>query len=343
MQSTKTRLALALLLGTLYALLLWVFPVDIALESSKFGYTPDPVGAAKFLETLEAPFFSQAAPDAMAAEPKERFLFRAMDKAHRERYGEPFAPKKQGIGDCTSWAGMHAVYCAECIAWELGQRDEVPTMPASESFYGGARVEARGKPGDGANPVGGWGDGATGYSIAKWLKEYGVIYRRQYDNGIDLTVYSADRAKRWGAYGNGGEGDKGRLDREAKLKPCHYVANVKTWPELIAAINSGYPVTIASGQGFNRTRDAQGFCRPSGTWRHMMVLIATRFDRPGALVLNSWGDYCSGPKYPDDMPPGSFWADQDVIERILAQGDSWAISGTAFTYRNLDHNWLEIE
>ena len=349
------RLGLAGVLITLYALALWNAPEKNRGgwgSASDFGYTPDPAGAAEFLQSLDVRFFSDAAPDAMAkAEEVDTFLYRAMDAAHRERYGKPFAPERQGIGDCVSWGAAHAVYCAEAIEWELGNRSEPPIFPSTESIYGGSRVEARGKPGDGARPVGGWSDGATGYGAAKWLRDWGVVYRQQYD-GFDLRDYSADRAKQWGAYGAGGKGDGGRLDKIATETPCRHVVAVKTWAELVAAITSGFPVTIASSQGFTKTRDADGFCRASGTWMHQMCIAGIRFKknggggvpRDGALIVNSWGDYCRGGKWPDDQPDGTFWAERRTVERILSQGDCWAIAEVEFKWRDIRHDkWLGIE
>ena len=320
-----------------------------------FGYEPDPQGAKAFAESLPALSFAAAAPDAMQkAEHVDTFLHRAMDKAHRARYGKPFSPERQGIGDCVSWGAANAVFCAEAVEWELGNRDEPPIVPSTEVLYGGSRVEARGKPGDGSKPVGGWSDGSTGYAAAKWLRDWGVVYREQYrlkkKGGVgvevlDLRDYSSDRAKLFGAYGAGGKGDEGRVDAIAKQTPCSHVVNVKTWDEVAAAITSGFPVTIASSQGFNKTRDSDGFCRPQGTWRHQMCLVSIRFgDRPGALCVNSWGDYCDGGKFPDDQPDGSFWIDKATVERIIQQGDSWAIGETAFRWRDIRHdNWLGTE
>ena len=48
--------------------------------------------------------------------------------------------------------------------------------------------------------------------------------------------------------------------------------------------------------------------------------------RPGGLLLNSWGpDWISGPKRLG-QPEGSFWVDADIIDRMLAQEDSFAPS-----------------
>ena len=322
-------------------------------EAQYFGYTPNPAGVQAFLDELgEDRYFAQAAPEAMEkAKEVDTFLYRSMDRAHRARYGKPFVVGKQGIGDCVSWGAMHAVYCSESLTWDLGKSPEPPLMPATESIYGGSRVEARNKP-EGA---GGWSDGSYGGAAARWLRDWGVIYRQPYDNGIDLTNYSAQRAKQWGNYGNGGQGDNGRLDAVAKKTPARYVVAIKTWDECVAALTAGFPVTIASKVGLAIRTDESGILSPSGTWHHMMVLVGIRFKQnapPGVkavdacLVLNSWGtrwiSYAG--KYPADQPDGSFWATKDVIQRILSQNDSYAIGDvqTGFKWRDIHHgNWLD--
>lgn len=322
-----------------------------------FGWQPDPEGVREFLAELgEKRFFSQAAPEAMAkAERIDTFLYRAMAKAHQARYGRPWVCEKQGIGDCVAWGAMHAVWCSESISWDLGQMPEPPLIPSTEAIYGGSRVEARGRNGDGLSPVGGWSDGSYGGAAAKWLRDWGVVYRQPFEDlGHDLTTYSADRAKQWGAYGNGGQNDRGRLDTLAKKHPARHVVAVRTWDELVAAITAGFPVTIASNQGFASRTDESGVLAAQGTWMHQMCIVGIRFaDKapPGvravdaALVLNSWGtkwiSYAG--RYPADQPDGSFWATRPVVERILGQNDSYAIGDikTGFKWRDIHHgNWL---
>lgn len=354
-ESTSFGLVVAVILIAAAAML-WI---DRQVPSGAVmgGWTPNPEGVRDFLDELDAPFFAEAAPGAMRrSEHRDTFLYRAMDRAHRARYGTPWVCGKQGIGDCVSWGAMHAVYCSEAITWDIGQLPEPPLIPSSEAIYGGSRVEARGKPGDGERPVGGWSDGSYGGAAARWLRDWGVVYRLPYSElGYDLTEYSADRAKRWGAYGNGGEGDAGRLDKLAKRHPARHVVAVRTWDELAAAITAGFPVTIASSQGFANRTDESGVLRASGTWMHQMCIVGIRFADQApegvravdaALVLNSWGtkwiSYAG--RYPDDMPAGTFWAERPVVERILRQGDSYAIGDikTGFVWRDIHHgNWLE--
>jgi hypothetical protein len=333
----------------------WIYsrPGPRPVGDAGFGWSPNPEGVAEFLAELgDQRFFAQAAPECMEkAERIDTFLYRAMDRAHRARYGTPFVAWRQGIGDCVAFGAAGAVYCSESLSWDLGQMAEPPMLPAAESIYGGSRVEARGR----AEGSGGWSDGSYGGAAAKWLKDWGVVYRQPFpDLGYDLTTYSADRAKAWGNWGNGGQGDRGRLDTIAKKHPARHVVAVRTWDELAAAIASGMPVTIASNQGFASRTDESGVAAAQGQWLHQMFVCGIRFAEnapPGvrrvdaALIYNSWGtkwiSYAG--KYPADQPDGSFWAERPVIERMLRQNDSYAIGDvqTGFKWRDIHHgNWL---
>jgi hypothetical protein len=336
-RSDLTTYAAAVLLAIAVAMALWPSGYE------RFGYRPDPEGAKEFASRLPTPTFAQAAPDAMAkARHVDTFLWRAMDAAHRARYGEPFKPSHQRIGSCVAHGAAHAIFCSESVAWSQGERDEPPLLVHQGAIYGGSRVEARGRDGSGRSPVGGYSDGSTGYHAAKWLRDWGVIYKQPYSSR-DCTVSDGAIEKEMGAFGCGGEGDGGRLDAEAKKVPCLYVTQVRTWDELVAAVTSGHPVTIASSQGFAKRLDAQSFDSPSGVWMHQMMICGVRFDREGAAIMNSWGNYLTytAPRWPSDLPDGTFWADRRVVERILSQGDSWAISEVKFKHRDINHNnWL---
>lgn len=341
----KRILIIALAAGAVFA---WWLHARPQRPAESYGYVPDPAGARRFAATLPSPTFAQAAPDAMAkAQERDTFLWRAMDAAHRARYGSPFKCSNQlSVGSCVAHGAAHAVYCSQAIAWSVHERDEPPFLTHQGAIYGGSRVEARSMPGDGARPYAGYGDGSTGYHAAKWLREWGVIDKRQYPS-VDCTISNVDIEREWGAFGCGGKGDGGRLDAEAKKVPCLYVTSVKSWDELVAAITSGHPVTVASSQGFTRSLDAQSFASPAGVWQHQMAIVGLRFgDRPGAAIINSWGNYITytAPRFPHDLPDGVFWADKRVVISMLAQGDSWAISEVAFKWRDINHtDWLGEE
>ena len=93
------------------------------------------------------------------------------------------------------------------------------------------------------------------------------------------------------------------------------------------------------------TRDADGFLRPRGTWMHCMCIAGYQGGkRPGFLLVNSWGNrWLSGPPGRfADIPEGSFWADFNVVDRMLKQGDSYAVAGVeGFRRRKIDpSDWI---
>ena len=337
--------AVCLLLGVAFLLALdwWIRP-GVRQAGENFGYVPNPEGVREFLAELDQPLFRDAGAETIAkAKGVDTFLYRSMYRAHAARYGKAFLVGRQGIGDCVSWGWAHGVYCSQAVDWETGRLSEPPLLPATESIYGGSRVEARNKPEGG----GGWSDGSYGGAAAHWLRDWGVVYREQVE-AHDLRVYSADRAKQWGAYGNGGQGDKGKLDGIAKKHAAKHVALVRTFDEAAAALEAGFAIPVCSMQGFASTRDQQGYAAASGSWAHAMCFIAVRYAKNGSpsdalLCLNSWGpSWISGGKWPDDQPEGSFWVRRDVAERMLAGQDSFAVGSIdGFGWRDLHNgNWL---
>ena len=326
----------ALILVVAFAAVSYLAPA----QPGPTGYTPDPEATKAFLDTLDEPTIRDAAPELfeqrrVAPDPEGVMLYRPFRKAFSAKYGREWACEKQGIGDCVSWGWGHGVGFATAVEYILGNIDEWD-MPSTEAIYGGSRCEARGK------TFAGYSDGSYGGAAAKFVHQWGILFRREYPFA-NLTTYDASRAKEWGAYGCGGKGDNGVADTEAKKFPVVRVAQVKTYAEAKASINAGYPVPVCSMQGFASTRDADGFARPQGTWAHCMVFIATRSDREGLLVLNSWGEkWISGGLFPPDQPAGSFWCDSQTCDRMLSGGDSFAVSAVdGFKAREIDNSsWL---
>lgn len=305
-----------------------------------FGYTPAPERSRAFIASLPKPYLFQSGPDLKADNETPVFLYRSLYKAHRAKYGDEWQVGTQGIGDCVSWGWKHAVEVHSAVLWETGESSDWQQI-ASESIYGGSRVEAAGV------TFGGYSDGSYGAAAAKWVRDWGVVYRQEYPSlGIDLRQYSARRAKDWGAWGNGGKDDKGAFDQVAKLSPVRSVVLIRNFQEAAAAISAGYPVAVCSGQGFSSQRDKDGFCRAQGSWGHCMVFIGVRYSpRPGLLCLNSWGpNWVSGPKFPDDQPDGSFWVESRVVDSMLRGQDSYSVSGfDGFPFRDLRNgDWVSI-
>lgn len=255
------------------------------------------------------------------------FLWRHVRKAAGR--ASPWYPNvnQQSVGCCVGCGWKHAADVVQATAIAAGGAFE--WVPASaEVIYGGSRVDVGGGRISGDGSVGAW---AKDYVASKG----GLAAMRKYD-GADLTTFSPARAREFGRRGIPPE--IAAAAREHPVKGC---ALVKSWPDAKRAIRQGYPVAVCSDQGFVMERDASGRCRPQGVWMHCMALIAVRSGpNEGGFLLNSWGDGAhTGPAWPDDMPVAGFWADAIVLDRMLKQGDSFALADVAgFPARKLD--WL---
>jgi hypothetical protein len=243
-------------------------------------------------------------------------------KAWSDALGKfPDYPAQQ-IGDCVSFGHGHGNDLLQCI--EIGLGEAVEYRETDTEFIYSASREIAG--------ILGTGDGSYGAAAVKAMTTIGMVSREML--GTD-GAYSGDRAKMWGKTGP---------PHDAELNAASYkvgsAALVSTWDDLVAALSNGYPVTICTDQGFTLERDPAGFCTASGTWGHCMLLAGVRFDRPGACIIQSWGpDMPTGPTVLG-QPSFSFWVERNVIEQILAEGDSWALSkAPAFTKRDLPPAW----
>jgi len=316
-----------------------------------YGYVPNPEGTREFLAELAEPKFAEAGRECMDnAKRIDTFLYRYADEAHRAVYGTPFAAWNQGsAGTCVSFGWGVGSYIGQCVDWKQGELPKPPLLVATEPIYGGSRTFGRMPPVTNA----GFSDGSYGGAAARWVagrcrdKDVGGILFREKVGTFDLSAYSIPLSRQWGAYGPPRE-----VAVAAAKKRAIAVAQVTTWDELAAAITSGYCVPICSNVGFEATstRDKFGALPRGGNWSHCMCCISIRFAAnhtdgtpDGVLILNSWGtSWVRGPRWPADMPEGSFWASRADIEAILRQGDSFAIGGVEFRFRDLNHaEWLQ--
>lgn len=270
----------------------------------------------------------------------EVFLYRYVNAVAPTHF-----PLNQGpYGSCVAFG--HAAGCDTLLAEDkLNFRATKWLASSPDSIYGGSRNEAYGRMSR-SNA-----QGSNGYGATRWLTvRGGVLYRQPYQvtwssgvrETIDLTSYSIPRTADWGYYGNGGERDgiNGPLDRMAQKTPVKGASLVRTLEELDVALKNGRPVTVCSSQGFTKTRDRDGFCSAQGSWSHCMCILGKRNEgRKGYLILNSWGNYVSGPKY-KDQPDGSFYAEPAVVARMLRANDSYALSCQTGFPRVWLPNWI---
>lgn len=291
-----------------------------------YGYLPNPAATAAFVATLPHATLSAAAPHLVrGAEDRDAFVWRALAQC----LGEPriHARNQGSVGSCVGHGSATAVdLTMACEIVLERQPEEWRARVAADALYGESRQVT--------DNLGNW-DGSYGAAAAQAIRDCGTLHMLAYDDAqVDLRSYSANRCRQWAAHGL----SAGLLQLAAAHK-MHATTLVATAEEARAALQNGYGISVCSGQGFASTRDADGFAPAQGTWSHCMALVGYRAGRRrGFLVVNSWGDdWISGPVYPDDMPHGSFWAEWEVIDRMLRGRDSFAYASyDGFPARALD-------
>jgi hypothetical protein len=292
-----------------------------------FGWVDDPVARAASFARAAPLVFADTPAGKMVMGDDDVYLWRAVRKAAGKAELADWYPNvnQRDVGCCVGCGWKHAVDV--CAASQVVNGKAETWKPVSvEVIYGGSRVE-----------VGGGrisGDGSIGAWAAEWVNKRGGVLPMAKYPAADLSEFSPARARQFGK-----SGVPDALEPEAREHPVKGVALVTSWADVSRSIRQGYPVAVCSMQGFTMHRDAQGFAQPQGQWAHCMCFVGVRNgDRPGAFCLNSWGDSAhTGPKFPADMPVAGFWVDAQTVERMVAQGDSYAISDLqGFPARKLD-------
>ena len=293
------------------------------------GGFPDHPNQPVVASMMGPPFAVQAAAlmQTAYAAPTQVLLY----KAWVDVIGSYISYPRQLIGDCVSFGHSHGYDLLQCVEIALsdpGIKDRPAKVAqadiecATEYVYAASRRAA--------GMLGSWSDGSFGSAAVKAMTTGGVAPRSA------IGPYDGQRAKKWGH-----DGPPAELDRLAANYRLGGSALVRTWDELFAALVNGYPVTVCSNQGFTLQRDNEGFCAPRGSWGHCMLICGIKNgNRPGALIAQSWGDSMpSGPVALDQMTY-SFWADKNVVESMLAAGDSWALSAAPyFVPRPIPAHW----
>ena len=229
----------------------------------------------------------------------------------------------QQIGDCVSFGHGHGNDLLQCIESRLGE--PIDYRETDTEFIYAASREVAG--------ILGTGDGSYGAAAVKAMTTIGLVSREML--GTD-GAYSGDRAKEWGQtgppqmsssrpapyklgfrrpgldLGRAGGGDHQRISRddlhETRDSPSRATQTASARPAVHGAIACSSPASASIARGPASSRVGGRTC-PAG---------------PTAL----------------GQPDFSFWAEQDVIEQILGEGDSWALSkAAAFMKRELPPAW----
>lgn len=274
------------------------------------GWIHDEVEVEKVLATLENPYFSKAA-DVLttSGKGKSAFLYKNF-----KNLGIVFPqPIQNSVGDCVSHATSTAVDTLLVTEIAIGERESWVARTASEYIYNISRVVI------GGNRF--RSDGSINAWAAKGISDYGTLIRIKY-NSVDLIKYSDTRAREWGSTKLPQE-----LMEEAKKHNIQTFSAVKNFSEACDSLYNGYPIIVASSQGFSDNRDNDGFCRPSGTWQHSMAVTGYKDDnRPGVVINNSWPGFLPG-ENKWGLPPSSFFCDAEIFNRMCQFNDTFSFSG----------------
>jgi hypothetical protein len=249
------------------------------------------------------PALAKAAPHLMtAAAPQQVLLY----KVWQEMFLDPNYIA-QAIGDCTGFGNSHCHDLDMVLAAYLGDIDQSTIHETCTEFtYATGREIAS---------ILGAPDGGYGSAVAKAMTTIGVVPR-----GI-VGPYSGQRAKDWGRTGV-------PADIRAQAVKVGSCAAITTIAEAEASLNNGHPFAICTKQGFSLKRDEHGFCPPLHQWGHCMFVSARRTDIPGFLIHQSWGRNMPAGPTALGQPDWTFWCNDVVMGWILAEGDSWAFSGS---------------
>jgi hypothetical protein len=281
-------------------------------------------------------FSTTPAGKAIQAGDTDVYLWQIVRKVNNK--APPWYPNiNQGsVGCCVGAGTKHACDVVQATAIASGQQFEWKPICA-EVIYSVSRIQV------GNSQI--RGDGSTGRWAMQALRDVGAFVPMEKIGSYDLTSFSAARARQWGS-GNGVPSDVLAIGKTHLVKGAALVTSAA---DVKKALSQGYPISVCSSIGFNNTngtvgtRDAQGFIKPRGTWPHCMCLMGWRNgDRPGAFCLNSWGDSAhSGPTFPTDAPVAGFWIDESVVDQMVRQGDSFALSDVqGFPARKPKPDWF---
>lgn len=280
-----------------------------------FGYEADPKASEKFVSSLKTPTLASAGPGLEYVE-RDTFLGHYLLKVQPS-----WLRGAQQIGSCVGWGWSLSVdVLAACDILFRGDHESFGGRTIEAATYGFSRVEARGVK---SNPG---GDGSYGAAAAKAVTKFGTLHFGQVYDGKSFDKPSGQLEQEWGRNGVPDE-----LEPFAAKHKVAEVTLVQDFKDIAKAVVNGYPVAVCSGLGFSMTLRDGGWLRQTGSWAHCQMVLGVRFgSRPGAFVENSWGDCYDGDidaSLPVQFQRSGGWVDADVMDRMVAGDDSYALAG----------------
>lgn len=245
--------------------------------------------------------------------------------AARKVHGRHLPTLRQEEGSCVEQGKINAMMYLMCVERLRGDREKLE-YPNLCHGYGWTRYYSG---------FSNRGHGALGSGAAKAATTAGVCPVGGYELPEPKIIErSGHREMGWGAANETKYSTYQAIpdpaNQMAKKHLVRTTAPVTSYEQTRDAIVNGYPVTVASMQGF-RMQTVRELGKhwgvPSGTWAHQMCFVGVDDDalRPGCYCLNSWGVDAHGAPA-DDAPPGGFWVDANIVDRMVRQQDSYAYS-----------------
>jgi Papain family cysteine protease. len=300
-----------------------------AQETWQFGYVPNPSATHEFVRSL-GPDPIEFDALKLAQEPlreEEHQLYRNEIRCLQaspelaRRYlsgGRKNAPNQGSVGSCTGF-GTAGVLNIAFAKFCVDNRIEHFYRPVSESAaYAIGREEGG---------ILGGSDGGFGAACAKSTKTMGMLRKVPYPLK-DLTEYTETDARELGRYGVG----KYSLKPDALKMLAGTVVAVRSAAEAKVVIRNGMGINVCSMQAFRTTRNKDGICEADNTkrWAHSMTVVGYRtVNIDGKYqtlfrIQNSWGNGSPTGPMVGDMGYGMFDIREEVMDKMLAQGDSFA-------------------
>lgn len=266
----------------------------------------------QFAALLDQGFFQTPAKIVGATRSRPEYF--SQHRVARKVLGKDIGGGVQGIGDCVSWGGKHAGEYTGCSDLLMRKETEKFQWIFAPYYYGTSRVYI------GGGRLGN-SDGSLGSWLAAAVERFGTLF----ENIAGVPKYSGSIAKRWGDPKPADDLDK--WVNTAKPFLIRKAVKINNWDELCDAIANGYGCTVASDQGFKMTPNRNGYHDASGTWMHQMCIFGYGPDY--ALIANSWGDVhgqLTDFHEADQLPIGTIRARKSVVERMIAQGETFAFT-----------------
>ena len=183
------------------------------------------------------------------------------------------------------------------------------------------------------------GDGWSCSTAAKMTLKEGVMLKKPYpDLNIDLTDYTYSSTAKYAR--SGPPANVLAKGREHLIRDATEADSMEATRDLLA---NNFGMFDCGGQGFSRSRDANGVSRRSGSWAHSMKVggfddrqaAYSAYGGPLCLIINNWGKWNSGPR--DIMNSAKFvpdslrqrWIEIDIVNPetgniMIPQGAFWA-------------------